>query len=375
MNEHMTNVLALLDRLVRRIPICDILNPLGLRPCVAGDNQQTSNLFLMLSPKTMELERVSGVNTENPMHGYQIKSVHSDSWLIYAHLLAGGLGRWFARFIFVQNWLHKPPPVWTCTPLSRFPSPQVPEVSLCYIKLYPFTPLGHCSPWGRTMQPRGFVHQQVQDFRLALLSRQIHGRVAWRLLTPELTPLIFFDTYLNYLDLINMCIADFDKCLSFFALAHGYPRSVPSANVKDKDELRNYLLQQKRATLIVTETRPKFRLLQIKGTLKMERDIKHPLKSGNPNTHWICWIWQKRKTSYKARLNLMELHHLLLRGKLFKTATTLAVAAFIGPMSADCQAAEAVEKRRRCSSRHLESMGSLTTEIAQFQWINQGKTG
>ena len=35
-------------------------------------------------------------------------------------------------------------------------------------------------------------------------------------------------------------------------------RLVPSANVKDKDELRNYLLQQKRATLMVTETRPKF---------------------------------------------------------------------------------------------------------------------
>ena len=47
------------------------------------------------------------------------------------------------------------------------------------------------------------------------------------------------------------------------------PRRVPSANVKDKDELRNYLLQQKRATLIVTETRPKFLLLQIKETLKM----------------------------------------------------------------------------------------------------------
>ena len=51
------------------------------------------------------------------------------------------------------------------------------------------------------------------------------------------------------------CVA---TCLSFFALAHGYPRRVPSANVKDKDELRNYLLQQKRATLMVTETRPKF---------------------------------------------------------------------------------------------------------------------
>ena len=56
-----------------------------------------------------------------------------------------------------------------------------------------------------------WVHQQVHDFRLALLSRQIHGRVAWRLLTPELTPFNIFNTYLNYLDLINMCIADFDK--------------------------------------------------------------------------------------------------------------------------------------------------------------------
>ena len=51
------------------------------------------------------------------------------------------------------------------------------------------------------------------------------------------------------------CVATF---LSFFALAHGYRRTVPFANVKDKDELRNYLLQQKRATLMVTETRPKF---------------------------------------------------------------------------------------------------------------------
>ena len=51
------------------------------------------------------------------------------------------------------------------------------------------------------------------------------------------------------------CVA---TCLSFFALAKGYPRRVPSANVKGKDELRNYLLQQKRATLMVTETRPKF---------------------------------------------------------------------------------------------------------------------
>ena len=110
MNEHMTNSLVLVV-----LTHTHLWHFRTFRPCVAGDNQRTSNLFLMLSPETMELERVSGVNTENPMHGYQIKSVHSDSWLIYAHLLAGGLGRWFARFIFVQNWLHKPPPVWTCT--------------------------------------------------------------------------------------------------------------------------------------------------------------------------------------------------------------------------------------------------------------------
>ena len=48
---------------------------------------------------------------------------------------------------------------------------------------------------------------------------------------------------------------------------------------------------------------------------RWERDIKHPLKSGNPNTHWICWIWQKRKTSYKARLNFMETAPLALAGE------------------------------------------------------------
>ena len=102
-----------------------------------------------------------------------------------------------------------------------------------------------------------------------------------------------------------MCIADFDKCLSFFALAHGYPRRVPSANVKDKDELdelRNYLLQQKRATLIVTETRQKFRLLQIKGTLKMGTRHKTSIE-----------IW---KSQYPLnRLNLTETEDII-RGQI-----------------------------------------------------------
>ena len=31
---------------------------------------------------------------------------------------------------------------------------------------------------------------------------------------------------------------------------------------------------------------------------RWERDLTHPLKSGNPNTHWIGWIWQKRKISW-----------------------------------------------------------------------------
>ena len=98
MNEHMTNVLALLDRLVRRIPICDILNPLGLRPCVAGDNQQTSNLFLMLSPKTMELERVSGVNTENRMHGYIWVPNQACTFRFVADLCSL-VGRWLGTMI------------------------------------------------------------------------------------------------------------------------------------------------------------------------------------------------------------------------------------------------------------------------------------
>ena len=54
----------------------------SFRPCVAGDNQRTSNLFLMLSPETMELERVSGVNAENPMHGHQIKSANSIGFVV-----------------------------------------------------------------------------------------------------------------------------------------------------------------------------------------------------------------------------------------------------------------------------------------------------
>ena len=54
----------------------------SFRPCVVGDNQRTSNLFLMLSPETMELERVSGVNAENPMHGHQIKSANSIGFVV-----------------------------------------------------------------------------------------------------------------------------------------------------------------------------------------------------------------------------------------------------------------------------------------------------
>ena len=79
MNEHMTNSLVLV--LLRRIPICDISDPLG-HVYIAGDNQRTSNLFLMLSPETMELERVSGVHVENPMHGHQIKSAGSIRFVV-----------------------------------------------------------------------------------------------------------------------------------------------------------------------------------------------------------------------------------------------------------------------------------------------------
>jgi hypothetical protein len=186
---------------------------------------------------------------------------------------------------------------------------------------------------------------------------------------------------LNYLDLINMCIADFDKCLSFFALAHGYPRSVPSANVKDKDELRNYLLQQKRATLIVTETRPKFRLLQIKGTLKMGTRHKTSIE-----------IW---KSQYPLNLlNLTETENII-QGQIELDGTApLALAGensskrlqyysvqhwLWPPSSGQClRIARLQRPLRKRGDLHLgtwRARGSLTTKIAQFEWINRGKTG
>ena len=49
---------------------------------------------------------------------------------------------------------------------------------------YAIGPLHSASP----VQPRGFAHQQVHHFRLALLSREIQGCFAWEpLLTFELT--------------------------------------------------------------------------------------------------------------------------------------------------------------------------------------------
>ena len=77
MNEHMTNSLVLVV-----LTHTHLWHFRSFRPCVAGDNQQTSNLFLMLSPETMELERVSGVNAENPMHGHQIKSANSIGFVV-----------------------------------------------------------------------------------------------------------------------------------------------------------------------------------------------------------------------------------------------------------------------------------------------------
>ena len=85
LNEHMTN------SVVRHTHLWHVTS---FRPCVAGDNHKNIQpIFLMLSPKTMALERVSGVNTENPMHEYQIKSANSIRFLLNlcSHLLASGL--------------------------------------------------------------------------------------------------------------------------------------------------------------------------------------------------------------------------------------------------------------------------------------------
>ena len=85
LNEHMTNSV---------VKHTHLWHAASFRPCVAGDNHKNIQpIFLMLSPKTMALERVSGVNTENPMHEYQIKSANSIRFLLNlcSHLLASGL--------------------------------------------------------------------------------------------------------------------------------------------------------------------------------------------------------------------------------------------------------------------------------------------
>ena len=186
------------------IPICDMPHPLGhvqLETII-----RTSNLYswcCLRRPWHWKgsvglTQRIPCMSTKSSLR------IQSDSCSIYAHTC------WqvdcdkniFSSFIASPSPdLHylTPRPFHVFIPSAR-----------SFIMLYRLTSLGHCSASGPLVQPRSFVHQQVHDFRLALLCRQIHGRVAWRLLTPELTPFNIF-TYLNYLDLISMCIADFDK--------------------------------------------------------------------------------------------------------------------------------------------------------------------
>ena len=199
----------------------------------------------MLSPKTMELERVSGVNTENPMHGYQIKSVHSDSWLIYAHLLAGGLGRWFAHFIFAQNWLHKPPPVWTCTIARPF---QVFHPHRCQKFHYVISSYIRSHPWATAVleaEPCSQEASSISKFKISVwhssLARST-GALPEDCWHPNWHPWI---TSIHTWTILiwSTCALPTLTSVSHSALAHGYPRRVPSANVKDKDELRNYLCE------------------------------------------------------------------------------------------------------------------------------------
>jgi hypothetical protein len=176
------------------------------------------------------------------------------------------------------------------TSLSRF-HPKCQEVSSCYTGWHPWATAvleAHsCS--------QEVVHQQVHEFCLAFLSRQIHGRVAWRLLTPELTPFNIFNTYLNYLDLINMCIADFDKWrfhvwqpvshsshwLTVIQEESHLQMSKTRMNSEitcfNKNVLRWWWQRHVQNSSSWTSRKP----------WRRERDIKHIFKSGNPSTHWL----------------------------------------------------------------------------------------
>ena len=111
------------------------------------------------------------------------------------------------------------------------------QVSSADIPTY-YILLCHCDTavlWAPPVEPRSVARHQVHDFCAAPLSREIQGCFAWEpQLTFELTPS-------NTSHLIS---SDQHSHWPLFTWAHGYPRRIPSANVKDKDELQNYLFQQ-----------------------------------------------------------------------------------------------------------------------------------
>ena len=118
-----------------------------------------------------------------------ILQIQSSSWFTCAQLLAGGLW-WFGNGFrlhepCVQNRMRKHPWYRTLSPrLSWFhsrPCQQFHHVSSMDIPTYNAIGSLH---WASPVQPRGFSHQQVHHFRIALLSRKIQGCFAWE---PQLT--------------------------------------------------------------------------------------------------------------------------------------------------------------------------------------------
>ena len=196
----------------------------SFRPCVAGDNQRTSNLFLMLSPETMELERVSGVNAENPMHGHQIKSANSIGFVIYVDLCSL-IGRTCeddlapcTDFRFVQHSQHKHPLVRTniiiarhlktaFIPTSARSFTMLPSGKLTWLWKITFVLWKNSLflwamfnsyvklPEGISVEvdilgPLAAAVLEAHRSQEASVQQvhHIHGCVAWALLTPELTP-------------------------------------------------------------------------------------------------------------------------------------------------------------------------------------------
>ena len=196
-------------------------------------------------------------NTRIPWHGWQIGQ--SNSRLIRAHLLAGGLRQWFGsgyRFRFLQDWLYCNYNWINITRSGLALSHAALTFHECQ-RVSPLTSLGHCA--AKRLHPTASPRFPCRPPVLP------PGCFAWGQ-TPELTPF-------NILALINIRIAKFEKwCFNvwkpFSHSSHwltGIQEESPPQ--MSKTQLQNLLFQQN-VLRWSWQTHAKSPLLNFKETLK-----------------------------------------------------------------------------------------------------------